>query len=198
LRFIRRLFALKWRTITTLLRYTSTKTASSTAPEEDGIPNRIVKLVLPHIMSVVKWIFNQSLRLEYCLKHFKEFITMFLRKINRSNYFVFKAYRSIALLNTLNKIMKSIMTIRLSYVAEKCYEPSRNKNIPLWSNSHSMKRSHQWSSHQWSKHQWLRSVQSRMIISDLTSQSKWIINDQNISDRNINDRVISDLKTTSI
>jgi hypothetical protein len=35
------------------------------------------------------------------------------------DYFVFKAYRFIVLLNTLNKIMKSIMTIRLNYVAEK-------------------------------------------------------------------------------
>jgi hypothetical protein len=44
---------------------------------------------------------------------------MSLRKINRSDYFVFKAYRFIALLNTLDKLMKSIMTIRLSYAAKK-------------------------------------------------------------------------------
>jgi hypothetical protein len=70
-------------------------------------------------MSVVKWIFNQNLRLEYCLKHFREFITMSLRKINRSDYVVLKAYRFIALLNTLNKLMKSIMTTRLNYAAKK-------------------------------------------------------------------------------
>jgi hypothetical protein len=70
-------------------------------------------------MFVVKWIFNQSLRLKYCLKHFRKFITMSLRKINKSNYFVFKTYRLIALLNTLNKIMKFIMTICLSYAAKK-------------------------------------------------------------------------------
>jgi hypothetical protein len=81
--------------------------------------NMLLKLALSHAMPVVKWIFNQSLRLEYCLKHFREFITMFLRKINKSDYFVLKAYRSIALLNTLNKLMKSIMTIRLSYAAKK-------------------------------------------------------------------------------
>jgi hypothetical protein len=70
-------------------------------------------------MLVVKWIFNQSLRLEYCFKHFKEFITMSFRKINKFDYFVFKAYKLIVLLNTLNKIMKSIMTIRLNYAAKK-------------------------------------------------------------------------------
>jgi hypothetical protein len=44
---------------------------------------------------------------------------MFLRKINKLDYFVFKTYRLIVLLNTLNKIMKSIMTIRLNYAAKK-------------------------------------------------------------------------------
>ncbi len=44
---------------------------------------------------------------------------MILRKINKSDYFVLKAYRFIALLNTLHKIMKSIMTTRLSYAAKK-------------------------------------------------------------------------------
>jgi hypothetical protein len=70
-------------------------------------------------MSAVKWIFNQSLRLKYCFKHFREFITMFFRKINKFDYFVFKIYRLIALFNTLNKIMKSIITTRLSYAAKE-------------------------------------------------------------------------------
>jgi hypothetical protein len=87
--------------------------------KKNDILNRVIKLVFSHVMSVVKWIFNQSLRLEYCFKHFKEFITMFFRKINKSNYFVFKVYRFIALLNILNKLMKSIMTIRLNYAAKK-------------------------------------------------------------------------------
>ncbi len=87
--------------------------------KENDILNRIIKLAFSHVMSVVKWIFNQSLRLKYCLKHFKEFITMSLRKINRSDYFVLKAYRFIALLNILDKLIKSIMTTRLSYAAKK-------------------------------------------------------------------------------
>jgi hypothetical protein len=98
---------------------TIVKIVSNIVSKENDILNRVIKLALSHVMSVVKWIFNQSLRLEYCLKHFKEFITMSLRKINKSDYFVLKAYRFIALLNILNKLMKSIMTIRLSYVAKK-------------------------------------------------------------------------------
>jgi hypothetical protein len=44
---------------------------------------------------------------------------MFFRKINKSDYVVLKAYRFIVLLNTLDKLMKSIMTTRLSYAAKK-------------------------------------------------------------------------------
>jgi hypothetical protein len=44
---------------------------------------------------------------------------MFFRKINKFDYFVFKMYKLIILLNTLNKIMKSIMTIRLNYATKK-------------------------------------------------------------------------------
>jgi hypothetical protein len=98
---------------------TIVKIVSNIVSKKNDILNRIIKLVFSHVMSVVKWIFNQSLRLEYCFKHFREFITMFLRKINKSNYFVLKAYRFIALLNILNKLMKSIMTIYLNYAAKK-------------------------------------------------------------------------------
>jgi hypothetical protein len=44
---------------------------------------------------------------------------MSFRKINKSDYVVFKAYKSIALLNILDKLMKSIMMIRLNYAAKK-------------------------------------------------------------------------------
>jgi hypothetical protein len=98
---------------------TIVKIVSNIVSKKDDISNRIIKLVLSHIMFAIKWIFNQSLNLEYCLKHFRKSITMFLRKVNKSDYFVLKAYRLIALLNTLNKIMKFIMTTRLSYAAEK-------------------------------------------------------------------------------
>ncbi len=98
---------------------TIVKIVSNIVSRKNDIFNRVIKLALSHIMLVVKWIFNQSLSLEYCLKHFREFITMFLRKINKSDYFVLEVYRLIALLNTLDKIMKSIMTIRLSYAAKK-------------------------------------------------------------------------------
>jgi uncharacterized membrane protein len=95
------------------------KIVSNIVLRENEIFNRVLKFVLLHIMLVVKWIFNQSLRFEHCFKHFKEFITMFFRKINKSDYSIFKIYKLIALLNMINKIMKLIMTIRLRYAAKK-------------------------------------------------------------------------------
>ncbi len=100
---------------------TIVKIVSSIALNENEILNWVIKIAFSHIILVVKWIFNQNLRLEYCLKHFRKFITMFFRKINKLDYFVFKTYKLIVLLNTLNKIMKSIMTIRLNYTAKKHY-----------------------------------------------------------------------------
>jgi hypothetical protein len=95
------------------------KIVSNIVSRKNEILNRIIKLALSQIMLVVKWIFNQILRLRHCLKHFKKFITMTFRKINRSDYIVLKTYKLIALLNTLNKIMKSIILTCLGYAAKK-------------------------------------------------------------------------------
>ena len=44
---------------------------------------------------------------------------MVLRKLNKNNYIQSKAYRSIALFNTLEKKFEKIIIIRLSYLIEK-------------------------------------------------------------------------------
>ena len=77
-------------------------------------------------MSVLKWIFNNSIKFEYCSKHFKKSIIVVLRKFNKENYSIFKIYKFIALLNIMNKIMKSIVIIRLNYVIEQHNLLSKN------------------------------------------------------------------------
>jgi ribonuclease HI len=62
--------------------------------------------------------FNQSLRLGYCPAHFRESITVVLRKPGKDNYTAPKAYRPIALLNTIGKAMDAVIARRLSYLAE--------------------------------------------------------------------------------
>ena len=93
--------------------------SSNKTSKKDEILNRIFKTALSHIAFALNWIFNTNLTLKYCLKHFRESIIISLRKSDKFDYFIFKAYRSITLLNIMNKIMKIIMTSRLSYATEK-------------------------------------------------------------------------------
>lgn len=63
-------------------------------------------------------IFNQSLRLGYCPVSFQASITAVLRKPSKANYAVPKAYRPIALLNTIGKVIDAVIAQRLSYLVE--------------------------------------------------------------------------------
>jgi retron-type reverse transcriptase len=92
--------------------------ASLKAPGPDGIINKALQLASRLIMPHLVRIFNQSLRLGYCPQHFRKSTTVVLRKPGKANYTTPKAYRPIALLNTIGKIMDSIVARRLSYMAE--------------------------------------------------------------------------------
>jgi hypothetical protein len=88
------------------------------APGPDGIVNRALqtgaRLVATHLTSM----FNRSLRLGYCPSHFRESTTAVLRKPGKDNYTVPKAYRPIALLNTVGKVMDAVIARRLNYLVE--------------------------------------------------------------------------------
>ena len=101
--------------------------SSNKTLEKDEILNRILKTILSHIVFALNWIFNTNLTLKYCFKHFRESIIISLRKSKKFDYSIFKVYRSIALLNIMNKIMKIIMISKLSYAAEKHEFLSRNQ-----------------------------------------------------------------------
>ncbi|KAJ3552812.1 hypothetical protein NPX13_g11028 [Xylaria arbuscula] len=88
------------------------------APGPDGIPNLILKAALPQIKIHLMRIFNHSLALGYCPEHFRQSTTVVLRKPGKDNYTIPKAYRPIALLNTIGKIMDAIIAKRISYLAE--------------------------------------------------------------------------------
>lgn len=69
-------------------------------------------------MPALVWIFNSSITTGYCPKHFRESIIISLRKPNKPHYSIPKAYRPIALLNTMGKVMESIIATRLSFATE--------------------------------------------------------------------------------
>jgi len=85
------------------------------APGLDGILNKALQARIDLIAAHLARIFNQSLQLGYCPISFQASITAVLRKPGKANYAVPKAYRPIALLNTISKVMDAVVAQRLSY-----------------------------------------------------------------------------------
>ncbi|KAI6789402.1 hypothetical protein KC331_g213 [Hortaea werneckii] len=88
------------------------------APGPDGLPNRVLQAAADNIVGHLTIVFNQSLHIGYCPAHFRSSTTVVLRKPGKDNYTIPKAYRPIALLNTIGKIMDAVMARRLSYLVE--------------------------------------------------------------------------------
>jgi hypothetical protein len=88
------------------------------APGPDGLPNRVLQATADTIVDHLASIFNQSLHIGYCPAHFRSSTTVVLRKPGKDDYTVPKAYRPIALLNTIGKIMDAVLARRLSYLVE--------------------------------------------------------------------------------
>ena len=95
------------------------KTAPNKAPGPDGIPNAVIKKALPHIEWHLRTIMQASINLGYFPKAFKETKTVVIRKSGKPDYTVPKAYRPIALENTMGKIMESIIAESISYLTEE-------------------------------------------------------------------------------
>ncbi|KAF8594195.1 hypothetical protein BDV93DRAFT_459492, partial [Ceratobasidium sp. AG-I] len=79
--------------------------ASHKTPGPDGIPNSIFKnckgLLIPHLLPI----YRATFRLKHYPESWKQSTTVVLRKPDRPDYTVPKAYRPIALLNVISKIL---------------------------------------------------------------------------------------------
>jgi ribonuclease HI len=93
-------------------------TSPNKAPGTDGIINGILHQTLDILLPSLHTLFNACLQHGYCPTHFKDTITVVLRKPGKDDYTQPKAYRPIALLNTLGKVMDAIIANRLSYLAD--------------------------------------------------------------------------------
>lgn len=91
---------------------------SKRATGSDGIPNEILKLakslLLPHLTSI----FNNCLKFGYFPKPWRTATTAILRKSDKDNYLEPGAYRPIALLSCLGKVLETIVTRRVAHWAE--------------------------------------------------------------------------------
>ena len=63
--------------------------------------------------------FNMHKRRIYYLKLFREVKTMMFKKIKKSDYISFKVYKSIFLLNTINKMLKLIIINKITKLTKK-------------------------------------------------------------------------------
>lgn len=94
------------------------KAAPSKAPGTDDIPNGILHQTLDLILPNLCGLFNACLRQGYCPAHFRQSITVVLRKPGKDDYIHPKSYRPIALLNTLGKALEAVIANRLAYLAD--------------------------------------------------------------------------------
>jgi len=93
--------------------------AADTAPGPDGIPNLALQKALPTIKHFLVNLFNECLRHGYCPSHFRSYTTVVIRKPGKDDYTDPNAYRPIALLNTIGKVMEAILAARISYLVER-------------------------------------------------------------------------------
>ena len=91
---------------------------SNKVPGPDDIPNRVLKTHLPELLEHLFHMFNASMSMGYCPRHFRQSTTVVLRKPKKPDYTLPKAYRPIALLSTIGKVLEAIIATRIAYVAE--------------------------------------------------------------------------------
>ena len=89
------------------------------APGPSGIPNiaiqRCAQTIIPYILAITK----ACLHLGYHPTQWKHFKTITLRKPGKPDYSIPKAYRPIALEDTLSKIVEAVMARKLAMMAEQ-------------------------------------------------------------------------------
>ena len=88
------------------------------APGPDGIPNIVLKRCIDILANRLYYIFRAIFELNVYPDEWRESITVVLRKPGKPSYEEPKAYRPIALLNTLGKLFSSIVADDLSHFCE--------------------------------------------------------------------------------
>ena len=95
------------------------RTLQDSAPGPDGIPNRVLHLILRARIALLRPLYQSAWSLGYHPKEFHKAQTIFLQKPGKTDYSSPKAYRPIALLNTLGKLLESIVAHRLREISEE-------------------------------------------------------------------------------
>jgi exonuclease III len=94
------------------------RSAPDKAPGPDGFTNRLLKACAPIMVKLLTPLFEACIQQAYHPKAYKEANTITLKKPGKGDYTTPKSYRPIALLNTIGKIMESIMSKKIAWLAE--------------------------------------------------------------------------------
>lgn len=100
------------------LRRTINKLPTRKAKGEDDISNELIKIALPAIEDELCSLFNSCFKLGFFPKTWRNAITIIIRKNGKDDYSNPNAYRPIALLSCLGKILEKIIMSRITFWAE--------------------------------------------------------------------------------
>ncbi len=100
------------------IRQTIKKSKSDSASKSNEILNKMFKLIMKKLMFTLMSLFKVCAEQSYHSRCFKKTHIIFLKKSNKSNYTNLKTYKFIALLNILDKTLKSIIVRRINNLAE--------------------------------------------------------------------------------
>ena len=82
------------------------------------IINKTLQQLARIIIKQIYFLFNKCIKKNIQSSHFKKIFIIMLRKSNKKNYMKLSSYKLIVLLNTLNKMLKSILLKCFKYVVE--------------------------------------------------------------------------------
>ena len=94
------------------------KTTFDKTLEQINYINKIIRMLVDDAFEQIRSLFEKCIQKKIQSTQFKSAITIILRKSNDKDYLDFKTYKLIALLDTLSKILKSIISKRFRYVVE--------------------------------------------------------------------------------
>ena len=89
------------------------------APGPDGIPNVILIKCIKALIDHLYFIFRAVLELNVYHEHWLQSITLVLCKISKTSYDVAKLYHPISLLDTIGKLLSTLVAADRSHLAEK-------------------------------------------------------------------------------
>jgi hypothetical protein len=113
-RFIECFFSImKWKMLKIIKRIIFDKISSF-----DEIINKLLKICVFIMMQLFISLFIVFIQQMYHSKTFKKISIITLKKIDKRNYTISKMYRSIALLNIIEKILEFIMSKKISWITK--------------------------------------------------------------------------------